>query len=130
MPSLPKLSLYHYDTCFYCRVVRDAIDELGMDVELRDVRADRQYREQLIAARGRKTVPVLRIELDRGDVQWMPESRYIVGYLRRLNAGAPEVDDPTSEVRAAERVSRIQRLAFLALIAAVLGAAVLVRMFT
>jgi len=57
-----KLSLYHYDSCWYCRKVRNAISDLGMDIELRDIHGSLEYRSELVGARGRRTVPVLRIE--------------------------------------------------------------------
>jgi glutathione S-transferase len=63
-------------------MVRSAIDELEIDVELRDVFQDSQHCDDLIEARGRATVPVLRIAAANGEVRWMPESRDIVSYLQ------------------------------------------------
>lgn len=90
--STPKLALYHYETCYYCRVVRNAIDELALGdaVELRNVRENPDHRRELIDARGRKTVPVLRIEDEDGRVTWMPESRIIVRFLRGLRQGTSD----------------------------------------
>ncbi|MBT8495368.1 MAG: glutathione S-transferase domain-containing protein [Deltaproteobacteria bacterium] len=62
--------------------VRHVIDELGLDVELRDVRRDPTHRADLIEARGRRTVPVLRIDRGEGEDEWMPESRDIIHFLR------------------------------------------------
>lgn len=76
-----RLALYHFDGCPYCRMVRGVIDELGVDVELRDIRENDEHRDALLAARGRMTVPVLRCTTDEVD-RWMPESRDIVRYLR------------------------------------------------
>jgi glutathione S-transferase len=76
------LALYHYDTCGYCARVRWVLEQLGVEVELRDVLEDPQHMEDLVAARGRRTVPVLRIAKDGGD-EWMPESRDIIAYLER-----------------------------------------------
>jgi glutaredoxin len=78
------LALYHYDTCPYCVRVRRVIDELGLDVELRDIWGDPEHRRALAAARGRTTVPVLHIATPDGDERWMPESRDIVRYLRQM----------------------------------------------
>jgi glutaredoxin 2 len=39
--------------------------------------------DDLVAARGRRTVPVLRRDLADGTVDWMPESRDIIDYLQR-----------------------------------------------
>ena len=61
-----------------------AIERLGLDVERRDIYATPAYRHELVAARGRGTVPVLRITSPDGSDRWMPESRDIVRYLERL----------------------------------------------
>lgn len=76
------LALYHYEGCFYCTRVRRAIARLGIDVELRDIFANPEHRRDLIAARGRATVPVLRCTSADAD-RWMPESADIIRYLER-----------------------------------------------
>ena len=78
-PAKPPLALYHSPTCAYSRRVRAAIRRLGIDVDLRD-RANPEHREELRAATGRVTVPVLRIE-EGGEVRWMPESEDIIDFL-------------------------------------------------
>lgn len=78
-----RLILYHFEACPYCARVRRAIERLGIDVELRDVREEARYRDELIDARGRATVPVLRIISPQDEERWMPESRDIVNYLER-----------------------------------------------
>ncbi len=78
-----KLALYHFNGCPYCSMVRSAIDQLGIDVELRDIFEDSQYRDELVEARGRATVPVLKIASPAGEDRWMPESRDIVSYLQK-----------------------------------------------
>ena len=83
-PAADKLALYHFDSCPFCRMVRSEIDDLGLDVELRDIFESTQYRDELIEARGRSTVPVLRITSPDGEERWMPESHDIVRYLDSL----------------------------------------------
>ena len=51
-----------------------------MEVELRNIHRDPKHLADLVAARGRETVPVLRITSGAGD-EWMGESRDIVRYL-------------------------------------------------
>lgn len=80
-PAADKLALYQFDGCPFCRRVRRAIDSLGVDVELRDIRLNERYRDELIEARGRATVPVLRIIHTDGRERWMPESADIIAYL-------------------------------------------------
>ncbi len=77
-----RLALYYFRGCPFCTTVQRTIDRLGIEVELRDIHASDQHFEDLVAARGRPTVPVLRCTA--GDVdRWMPESRDIVAYLER-----------------------------------------------
>lgn len=78
-----QLALYKYDTCGFCRRVMMAIRELGLEdrVEYRDVLREPSHREALFEARGRGTVPVLRME-DESGVRWMGESRDIIAWLR------------------------------------------------
>ena len=74
-------SLYFYPSCGYCRMVGQAIDQLGIEVELRDIHGDGPHLEDLIAATGRQMVPCLRIESEDGETRWMHESRDIISYL-------------------------------------------------
>lgn len=80
-PGEDKLALYHYNGCPYCSYVRASIERLGVDVEWRDILTMPQHREDLMRARGRATVPVLRITSPNAEDRWMPESRDIVRYL-------------------------------------------------
>lgn len=81
-PADDTLALYHFDSCPFCRTVRANIDSLGIEVELRDIFENPQHREALVNARGRATVPVLRITSPNGEERWMPESQDIVRYLK------------------------------------------------
>jgi len=74
------LVLYGHDACAWCWRVRRTLDRLGVEVEHRDVRREPRHREELVAARGLRTVPVLRILRPEGD-QWMAESADIIEYL-------------------------------------------------
>jgi glutaredoxin 2 len=76
------LALYYFDSCPFCIRVRRVIDALGIDVELRNIYEEPGYLEELRAARGRTTVPVLRITSADGEERWMPESADIVSYLQ------------------------------------------------
>lgn len=84
-----NLALYYYPECPYCQRVLRAIRETGTKVELRHIWENPPYRAELQAARGRTTVPVLRI-MGSGEDRWMPESADIVRYLqerRSVDAG-------------------------------------------
>lgn len=77
------LALYYYDGCPFCMMVQQSIDDLDVNVELRDILSDRRHRGDLVDARGRATVPVLRITTPDGNDRWMPESRDIMSYLEK-----------------------------------------------
>ena len=79
-----KLALYHYAGCPYCGIVRQAIDQLGLDVELRSIHESSAILQELVEATGRRTVPCLRIESEAGDVRWLHESRDIISQLQGL----------------------------------------------
>ena len=77
------LALYFYGSCPFCLKVERVIDELKLDVERRNIRANPDHFSALIAERGRSTVPVLRITNAGLDYDlWMPESAEIISYLR------------------------------------------------
>lgn len=78
---MKKYSLYYYDSCGYCRRVLRVIDKLKLDVEKRHIHNVPQHLDDLKNARGRQTVPVLRID-EEGETTWMPESRDIIAYLK------------------------------------------------
>jgi glutaredoxin len=78
-----RLALYHFDGCAFCSLVRSSIDRVGVPVELRNIRDDAGFRDELVAARGRATVPVLRITSPDGSERWMPESLDIATYLEK-----------------------------------------------
>ncbi len=72
-----SLILYHFESCPYCAKVRAAAAELGVELEMRDTRADDRHREELLELTGRTQVPCLVI-----DGRPMHESDDIVNYLR------------------------------------------------
>lgn len=75
-----QLSLYIMRGCPYCIRVMQVVEKLGIDIEMRDIFAVPAHRDDLIAARGRGTVPVLRCT-GPGVDRWLPESRDIIRYL-------------------------------------------------
>ncbi len=81
IPEAGTLALYTSPWCWYCRRVIQVIDRLALDIELRDVSRKPEHRQELAAATGRRTVPVLRITHLDGAEEWMFESREIVRYL-------------------------------------------------
>lgn len=76
------LSLYQFRACPFCIKTRRAIHALGVDVELRDINKEIEYREELQQSGGRVKVPCLRID-DKNEVRWMYESSKIIEYLNQ-----------------------------------------------
>lgn len=76
-----KLALYHYDSCPYCAKTRQAISELGLDVELKNIQLNHQHRIDLHQGGNKTQVPCLRIEKSKGATQWLYESDDIINYL-------------------------------------------------
>lgn len=78
-----QLMLYETQGCPYCRKVAKVIARLGVPVERRDIDANPNWAKELVAARSRRTVPVLRRVLADGQDTWLPESSDIVAYLEQ-----------------------------------------------
>lgn len=76
-----KLSLYHLPYCGYCKKVRIAAAQLGIELKLLDISEDQAARELLLDTFGRTTVPVLRIE-NADKLHLLPESKDIIQYLK------------------------------------------------
>jgi len=81
-PAKDRLALYYFDGCPFCIRVLRVIDALGLDVERRNIYQEPAHLDALREARGRTTVPVLRITSPDAKERWMPESADIVAYLR------------------------------------------------
>ena len=58
-----------------------ALQDLGVEIAQRNIYGDEGALQELMAARGRATVPVLRIVEPDGSERWMLESRDIVEFL-------------------------------------------------
>jgi len=75
------LALYHYDSCPFCAKTRRSIDELNVDVELRNIQLQHQHRIELQQGGNKTQVPCLRIDDASGETQWLYESDDIIYYL-------------------------------------------------
>ena len=83
-PEKDTLALYYFSTCPFCIRVLAAIQRLDLEVALRNIHENDVYRDELTGARGRATVPVLRITSADGTDRWMPESTDIIAYLNEV----------------------------------------------
>lgn len=77
-----NLALYQYKTCPFCIKVRRTINELSLNIEIRDVQTDVEHREALREGGGKVQVPCLRISNDDDTTTWLYESDDINRYLR------------------------------------------------
>jgi len=75
------LALYHYASCPFCAKTRRSIDELNIDVELRNIQLHHKHRIELQQGGHKTQVPCLRIDDENGETQWLYESDDIIYYL-------------------------------------------------
>ena len=73
-----NLVLFSGPSCPYCHRVVRVIDDLGIEVELRDIGTDQDAYETLTKTTGRRTIPCLFI-----DGVPLFESRDIIGWLQK-----------------------------------------------
>ncbi|MDD0852670.1 glutathione S-transferase N-terminal domain-containing protein [Halobacteriovorax sp. GB3] len=75
--NTPKLELFYFDSCPFCQIVLQAIKELNIKVDYKDIFSDQQNLERLVSDTGRRTVPCLYI-----DNKPMHESSDIIQWLK------------------------------------------------
>ncbi|MEM1229728.1 MAG: glutathione S-transferase N-terminal domain-containing protein [Pseudomonadota bacterium] len=72
--------LFHFDFCPFCIRVRAFLDQVGLEIPLRNIHQDPQAHQELLAGGGSTQVPCLRIE-QAGEVRWLYESADIIAYF-------------------------------------------------
>jgi glutaredoxin len=82
--STKHLSLYQLPACPFCVKVRRAIKRDGLNIELRNINQNENYREELIREGGKRTVPCLKITDENEKVTWLYESKDVVNYLQQF----------------------------------------------
>lgn len=82
--STSHLSLYQLPACPFCVKTRRAMKRLGLNITLRNINQDEQYRAELIKEGGKRTVPCLKIVNDDASVTWLYESNDIIAYLEKF----------------------------------------------
>lgn len=60
--TMKKVQLYIKPTCPYCRKVLTALEQLGKEVEIKDISADEALRDELLRIGGKKQVPCMVID--------------------------------------------------------------------
>lgn len=80
--AMEGLSLYQLNACPFCIKTRRALHRLNLEVEIKDIGKNKQFRKQLQAEGGRVQVPCLLIE-KQDKTEWLYESEDIVSYLEQ-----------------------------------------------
>ena len=73
--------LYYFTTCPFCIKARFQLYQLGVDLPLKNIKKNKEYKKELITGGGKKQVPCLRIENTNG-VEWLYESKDIVNHFK------------------------------------------------
>ncbi len=81
---MSSYALYYYDQCPFCQMVLRKLNDINVQVDLKNTLSDPCHRQDLIQGGGRSMVPCLRISDDNGQVKWMYESRDIMHFLQNL----------------------------------------------
>ncbi len=76
------LSLYQLTACPFCVKVRRFIKRNALQIEIRDISKNEQFRDELVREGGKHKVPCLRIEKNN-KVQWLYESNDIIAHLKK-----------------------------------------------
>ena len=78
------LELYQFEGCPYCAMVRETLDDLGLDYVVRSVPHGLEGRDRVRAVSGQDLVPVL-VDPERSQV--LADSRRIIDYLKATYPG-------------------------------------------
>ena len=82
--STAHFSLYQLPACPFCVKTRRALKRYGLNIELRNINQQENYREELIREGGKRTVPCLKITNEDQSTTWMYESSDIIDYLAKF----------------------------------------------
>ncbi len=82
--SPAHLALYEHELCPFCRMVRQATEDLSLTIESRNILREPGRQQELVEGGGRGMVPCLYIEHADGRVEWLYESADIIDYLRQI----------------------------------------------
>ncbi|MDO6764162.1 glutaredoxin [Agarivorans sp. 1_MG-2023] len=80
--KLQGLHLYQLAACPFCVKVRRAMKRNGINIGLRDIKAQPEFLDELVSEGGSRKVPCLRIS-EGENVKWLYESNDIIRYLEQ-----------------------------------------------
>jgi glutaredoxin len=79
--STEHLSLYQLPACPFCVKVRRDMKRNGLNINLRNINNQSEYKDELIREGGKRTVPCLKITSKDNETKWLYESKEIINYL-------------------------------------------------
>jgi len=74
--------LYYFPSCPFCQFVLRELPNIDVEIELKNIMENFDFRNELMAGGGKTQVPCLRIVSQDGKEEWMYESQDIVLYLK------------------------------------------------
>jgi len=80
--EITAVTLYHFQACPFCARTRAAMEELGLNIQKRDIRIVPDFKLELLELGGKVQVPCLRIERNNQESQWLYESDAVIQFLR------------------------------------------------
>lgn len=78
------LSLYQLPACPFCVKVRRSMKRNGLNIEIRNINKNNEYRAELIKDGGKQMVPCLKISEENKPEKWLYESSEIITYLEKF----------------------------------------------
>ena len=76
-----NMSLYQFKLCPFCVKVRRNIRKYSLNIEIKDAKNNKKYREDLYKIGGKLKVPCLRIKENKKNDLWLYESKDIINFL-------------------------------------------------
>ena len=75
-------SIYQFKACPFCVNVRRQVRKYGLEIEFKDAKNNKIFKEELVLNGGRHKVPCLRIDSSNGATTWLYESKAIISFLK------------------------------------------------
>jgi glutaredoxin len=75
-------SIYQFKACPFCVKVRRQVRKFGLEIEFKDAKNNKIFKEELVLNGGRHKVPCLRIDSSNGATTWLYESKAIISFLK------------------------------------------------
>jgi len=76
-----RLTLYGHTTCIFCRDVNNVIDQLDINIKVKNTFKYPEYKQDLLIGGGDTSVPCLRITFQFGNDHWLYDSTAIIDFL-------------------------------------------------